>query len=81
MFGVATKAISNSLREKYDTLTQMQRRIPESLIWSFSPLEDGDGCIVRVAGTETDAVRQWLRDALRGLESQIGSHVYSKAFL
>jgi len=35
---------------------------------------------VRVAATETDAVRQWLRDALRGLESQIGLDAYSKAF-
>jgi len=43
-------------------------------------LEDGEGCIVRVAATETDAVRQWLRDALRGLESQIGLDAYSKAF-
>jgi urease accessory protein len=80
MFGTATRAIVDSLRMRYDSLTQMQRRTPEPLIWSLSPLEDGEGCIVRVAATETDAVRQWLRDALRGLESQIGLDAYSKAF-
>jgi len=80
MFGTATRAIVDSLRMRYDSLTQMQHRTPEPLIWSLSPLEDGEGCIVRVAATETDAVRQWLRDALRGLESQIGLDAYSKAF-
>ncbi|KAG8799258.1 hypothetical protein FRC17_007184 [Serendipita sp. 399] len=92
MYGPCTRAISNHLRGQYDQITQLQRRTPpEPLIWSYSPLEGSsfssvstdafDGCIVRVAGTETEAVRRWLREALRGLESQIGKDAYSKAFV
>lgn len=81
MFGEATQSVSNALRIRYDALTQMQRKTCESLIWSFSPLDNGGGCIVRVAATETESVRSWLRDALRGLETQIGVDTYSKAFV
>ncbi|KIM33855.1 hypothetical protein M408DRAFT_60481 [Serendipita vermifera MAFF 305830] len=81
MFGEATYGVSETLRARYDSLTQMQRKSPESLIWSFSPLENGQGSIVRVAATETESVRSWLRDALRGLEAQIGVDTYSKAFV
>lgn len=81
MFGESTRPLSNSLEKRYDGLTQMQRRSPESLLWSFSPLENGSGCIVRVAATETDTVRRWLKEALRSLESEIGKDAYSKAFL
>ncbi|PVG04526.1 UreD-domain-containing protein [Serendipita vermifera] len=81
MFGPATRDLANQLHKRYDSLTQMQRRTPESLIWSFSPLEDGEGCIVRVAGTNTEMVRRWLRDSLRGLETQLGKDAYSKAFV
>ena len=81
MFGEATRNISDTFHTRYDALTQMQRKTPESLIWSFSPLENGQGSIVRVAATETESVRSWLRDALRGLETQIGVDTYSKAFV
>lgn len=81
MFGDATKSMAGSLLAQYKSLTQMQRKTPETLLWSYSPLEDGDGCIVRVAATETESVRQWLRKALRSLELQIGPDAYSKAFL
>ncbi|KAG8842810.1 hypothetical protein FRB91_003909 [Serendipita sp. 411] len=90
MYGPCTQAVSDHLQSQYNQITQMQRRTPpEPVIWSCSPLEGGlsspagvfDGCIVRVAGTETDAVRRWLREALRGLESQIGKDAYSKAFV
>lgn len=81
MFGELTRSLSASLEQRYDSLSQMQRRTPDSLLWSFSPLENGGGCIVRVAATETDTVRKWLREALRSLESGVGKDAYSKAFL
>lgn len=81
MFGAATQSISSALRARYDSLSQMQRKTPDSLIWSFSSLEKGNGGIVRVAATETEAVRSWLREVLRGLESHIGVDTYSKAFV
>ena len=81
MFGEATRSVSDALRSRYNSLTQMQRKTPDVLIWSYSPLENGDGSIVRVAAIETESVRSWLREALRGLESQIGIDAYSRAFV
>jgi urease accessory protein len=81
MFGPATRELCKEFHKRYDALTQMQRKAPETLIWSFSPLDDGEGCIVRVAGTETETVRRWLRDSLRGLETRVGKDAYSRAFV
>jgi len=36
---------------------------------------------VRVAGKETEQVRLWLKEALRGLEDVLGDDVYCRAFL
>lgn len=81
LFGPATHALCTDFAQRYDSLSQMQRKTPEDLIWSYSPLEykttistgkrrpgqkeAGMGAIVRVAAKETESVRQWLRESLR----------------
>lgn len=81
LFGPATHALSKEFAQRYDGLSQMQRKVPEDLIWSYSPLEyktsinngkrnsgqkeTGVGAIVRVAAKDTESVRQWLRESLR----------------
>lgn len=63
----------------YRSITIYQQSEPGDLLWSMADMETG--CVIRVAGKETDSVRCWLRDHLRGLETIIGSDVYSKAFV
>ena len=93
LFGPATTALAAHLASMYDGIRQMQVRSsrgsgsgsspssPEALLWSFSPLADGRGCIVRVAGTETDRVKAWLKEQLRGLEEVVGRDAYARAFV
>ena len=83
LFGPATTALAAHLASVYDGIRQMQvrRASPEALLWSFSPLADGRGCIVRVAGTETDRVKAWLKEQLTGLEEVVGRDAYARAFV
>ncbi len=83
LFGPATTALTAHLASVYDGIRQMQVRSgsPEALLWSFSPLAEGRGCIVRVAGTETDRVKTWLKEQLRGLEEVVGRDAYARAFV
>ena len=65
--------------------TQQYRRTePESLVWSFSELEQGTemACgIVRCAGVETETVREWLAHHLEPLMPIVGSDIYRAAFV
>ena len=81
LFGPATTALTVHLASGCDGTRQMKVRIgsPEALLWSFSPLAEGRGCIVRVAGTETDRVNTWLKEQLRVLEEVVGRNAYARA--
>lgn len=81
LFGPATRALSKSFAASYDAITQMQRREPPDLLWSYSPLADGDGSIVRLAAKETDQAKRWLKTALAALKDEIGSDAYGRAFM
>ena len=83
LVGPATAPLAAHFRGAYDGMRQMQVRkgAPEGLLWSLSALADGRGCIVRVAGTETDRVRAWLKEQLRGLEEVVGRDAYARAFV
>lgn len=81
LLGPLVQPVIQSLRTPYSEISQRQRSEPDDLIWSQSPLSEGDGLCVRVAGKETELVREWLRVGLAGLESVIGHDVYTKAFV
>ena len=79
MFGPAVAGVVAKLTAAYDRISQMQRRERPTFVWSMSLLDGG--CIVRAAGLETEAVREWLRDTLREIEAIVGRDVYSRAFV
>ncbi|KDN36186.1 hypothetical protein RSAG8_11018, partial [Rhizoctonia solani AG-8 WAC10335] len=81
LLGPLVQPIVQSLQTSYGSISQQRRGEPEDLIWSLSPLVEGDGICVRVAGKETELVRQWLNVRLVGLESVVGVEAYSKAFV
>lgn len=83
LFGPATTTLTAHFASAYDGIRQMQvrRGSPDALLWSFSPLAEGRGCIVRVAGTETDRVKAWLKEQLKDLEKVVGSDAYARAFV
>jgi len=78
LLGPKVQGVIASLAALYKTITIFQQSTPESLIWSLSEIEGG--CIVRLAGKETELVKFWLQEHLRGVEELIGEDVYSNTF-
>lgn len=83
LYGPRLQGIVQTLEDRMRVATVFQVKEPLDVLWSLSPVrgEAGDsGRIVRVAGKETEDVKMWLSDALRGLVEVIGGEVYSKIF-
>lgn len=69
-----------SLSAEFGRLTVFKQARPQDLLWSFSAISDGVGCVVRVAGTETELVKSWLGEKLVALEGAMGPDIYRRAF-
>ena len=83
LYGPRLQGVVRALEDRMRVATVFQVKEPLDVLWSLSPVrgEAGDsGRIVRVAGKETEDVKMWLSDALRGLVEVIGGEVYSKIF-
>ncbi|KAL1748546.1 UreD urease accessory protein-domain-containing protein [Schizophyllum fasciatum] len=81
LFGPATRAVVEDLEARYAAITVYKRGAPDGLLWSFSVVDGGGGAVVRVAGKETEAVKHWLKGALRKLEAIVGPDVYQRTFV
>lgn len=79
LFGPLTALTREQLWAAYEATTVFKQAARPNLLWSFSPLCEGAGAVVRVAALETEDVRNWLGAALRGLEGVIGADIYKKA--
>lgn len=77
--GDKVKSLLDRFTGLYRRISVYQQNNPDFLIWSLSMIDSG--CVVRVAGKETELVKNWLREQLGGLEDIVGSDVYSKAFV
>jgi len=81
LFGPQVQFIITEMSYKYDQLSVFKTRSPAPLIWSVTPIDASKaGVIIRVAGMESEAVKEWLRGTLRGLERIVGVDVYRRAF-
>lgn len=84
LYGPRVQGVVRELEERMRAATVFQVREPLDVVWSLSPVRGeagNEGRIVRVAGKETEDVKKWLSDALRGLVDVIGGEVYSKIFI
>ncbi|TFY82824.1 hypothetical protein EWM64_g1192 [Hericium alpestre] len=81
LYGPSAEGVINDLDARYRAISVFKRAEPMDVLWSLSPLTGDAGRVLRVAGKETEDVKVWLRDALRGLENVIGMDVYRKAFV
>ncbi|EGO30903.1 hypothetical protein SERLADRAFT_455173 [Serpula lacrymans var. lacrymans S7.9] len=81
LYGPLTRGVIAEMTTQYEAITVFNMTSPQPVIWSLSPICGGAGCVVRTAGVETEDVKNWLKNALRGLENVIGVDVYRKAFL
>jgi urease accessory protein len=84
LYGPRLQGVVRELEDRMREATVFQVREPLDVLWSLSPVRGeagNEGRMVRVAGKETEDVKKWLKDALRGLVDVIGSEVYSKIFI
>ncbi|TCD69957.1 hypothetical protein EIP91_005546 [Steccherinum ochraceum] len=78
-YGPLTALTREQLWAAYQATTVFKQATRPNLLWSFSPLCEGKGAVVRVAALESEDVRNWLSVALKGLEGVIGADIYKKA--
>lgn len=80
LYGPQVQGVIRDIKSEYASISVYKARAPTHLIWSMSPISNGKGCVVRIAGKDTESVRQWLRNALKMLEAVVGIDVYRRAF-
>ena len=80
LYGPLVQMIIHDINSEYETISVFKTNTPSDLIWSVSPISDGNGCVVRVAGGNTEGVKSWLGTALRKLEGLISIDAYRRAF-
>ena len=82
LYGPLVRGVVKELEERMEKTSVFRVREPLDVLWSMSGVHgEASGRVVRVAGKETEDVKKWLSDALRGLIDVIGGEVYSKAFV
>lgn len=81
LYGPQTHGVVTDLQAKYSTISIFKRATPERFLWSLTPVDDGKGTVIRAAGVDTEDVKNWFREVLRGLEAVVGINEYRKAFL
>jgi urease accessory protein len=84
LYGLQVEPIVALLRQRYQDISVMKVHAPSDLLWSFSefeqPADVRNVVLVRVAARSTELVKEWLVEALRGLEDIVGIDVYRRTF-
>jgi urease accessory protein len=80
LYGSLVKGTIHDITARYDAISVFKTNIPADLIWSVSPISGATGCVVRVAGKETDIVKKWLRHSLQDIQEVVGIDTFRKAF-
>ncbi|KAI0034266.1 UreD-domain-containing protein [Vararia minispora EC-137] len=79
--GPEVTKVVRSLDARVESESVLRLREPMRVVWAVSALNGAEGRVLRVAGKETEDVKDWLRDALSGLGDAVGRDAYAKAFV
>ena len=80
MYGPLIESTKQALQDTYDKITLFKHTSPPDMIWSLSSIHHDKGCVVRVAATEMETVRNFLGRSLSPLRDVIGKDTYRNAF-
>lgn len=80
LYGPIVQNVISDVNAEYAKISIFKTKAPAELIWSLSPISEGKGSIIRVAGKDTEGVKIWLGQALKRLEDIVGTDVYRRAF-
>lgn len=81
LLGPLVQNVIAHLDKIYQSTTVFKTTSPTRMIWAMSPIREGKGYILRAAGVETEDVKDWLRESLRGFEEIVGIDTYLKLFV
>ncbi|KAG9314262.1 UreD urease accessory protein-domain-containing protein [Chiua virens] len=79
--GPLVQGVVAHLNQLYQSMTVFKLASPARMIWALSPISEGKGYILRAAGVDTEDVKDWLRESLRGFEDVLGRDTYLKLFV
>jgi len=79
--GPLVQDIVTHLDKLYRSTTVFKATSPPRMTWALSPISEGKGHILRAAGVETEDVKNWLCESLRGFEDIVGVDTYPKLFV
>ncbi|TFK77221.1 UreD-domain-containing protein [Pluteus cervinus] len=77
--GPLLQDVITSISAQYDQISVFKKSVPQDLIWSVSQINCAS-VVVRVAGKETETVKQWLKHQLGSLEAVTGPEIFQKCF-
>ena len=77
--GPKLRTIAEAIFGIYREISVFQQASPPDLVWSASRIENG--CIVRVAGTQTEKVKGWFKEHLSGLSELIEAEAFGRSLI
>jgi urease accessory protein len=80
LYGPHTKRTIEHLSAQFGAIIVFRHSFRPSTLWSFTPIDDNKGCVLRVAAQTTEDVRTWLGEELLHLREFVGEDVYNRTF-
>jgi len=81
LYGPTMQDTLHDVFKRYEKISVFKQSSPPTLIWSFSWIGlEREGGVIRVAATETESVRNFLKELLHGIRTLVGIDTYRKAF-
>ncbi|KIP12480.1 hypothetical protein PHLGIDRAFT_81673 [Phlebiopsis gigantea 11061_1 CR5-6] len=80
LYGPRTRATVDHLSARFNAITVFKHAARPDRLWSLTLIDDGKGCVVRMAAQGSEDVRTWLGEELRPLCELIGQDVYWRTF-
>lgn len=80
LYGPQTISTIDSLSKSFSAITVFKHAKRPDTVWSLTILDDGKGCVLRVAGQTAEDVRTWLGEGLLQLCDLVGQDVYTRTF-
>ena len=81
LYGPAMYETLRDVSERCEKISVFKQVSPPTLLWSFSWVgPEREGGVIRVAATDTESVRDFLKELLHTIETVVGIDTYRKAF-
>lgn len=69
VIGPHFRTLANSLLTEFQEYTLYPEKFRKQIIWTVTPLDEVDGVILKIAATETDPLRFFIRERLASLRA------------